>query len=96
VLFRSAAEALGNRVLAVVLTGMGQDGRRGAESLVAAGASVLVQDEPTSVVWGMPGAVAQAGLAEAVLPVPAIAAELVRRLVPDPTFARRHPAGAPR
>jgi two-component system chemotaxis response regulator CheB len=96
VLFRTAAEALGNKVLGVVLTGMGQDGCRGAKTLVDAGSSVLAQDEVTSVVWGMPGAVAQAGLAEAVLPLPDLAPEVVRRLVHHATPAHRHTAGAPR
>jgi two-component system chemotaxis response regulator CheB len=68
-LFDSAAAAFGNRVLGVVLTGMGHDGRDGAGSIVRAGGRVIVQDEPTSVVWGMPGAVAQAGHAEAVKPL---------------------------
>jgi two-component system chemotaxis response regulator CheB len=97
VLFRTAAQALGDQVLGVVLTGMGQDGCRGAKNLVDAGSSVLVQDEATSVVWGMPGAVAHAGLAEAVLPLPDLAPELVSRLGHGalPTTLR-HPAGAPR
>ncbi len=73
VLFRSAARVYGGSVLAVVLTGMGQDGKRGCEALAAAGARVIAQDEPTSVVWGMPGAVAEAGLADAVLPIGNIA-----------------------
>lgn len=68
-LFRSVGEAYGGRVLAVVLTGMGQDGLRGCDRLRAAGAQVIVQDEATSVVWGMPGAVAGAGLAHRVLPL---------------------------
>lgn len=68
-LFESAAAAFGNRVLGVVLTGMGHDGRDGAGHIVKAGGRVLVQDEDSSVVWGMPGAVAQAGLAEAVKPL---------------------------
>ncbi|WP_127481367.1 protein-glutamate methylesterase/protein-glutamine glutaminase [Nocardioides pantholopis] len=80
VLFRSAVEAVGGAVLAAVLTGMGQDGRRGAQVVVDAGGSVVVQDRATSVVWGMPGAVAQAGLAEQVLALPEIATELVQRL----------------
>ena len=79
-LFRSAAEVAGEAVLAVVLTGMGQDGRLGATRIVDAGGSVLVQDEPTSVVWGMPGAVAEAGLAEEVLPLEQIAPAVLRRL----------------
>jgi two-component system chemotaxis response regulator CheB len=77
-LFSSAAEAWGQGNLAVVLTGMGTDGARGAAELVAAGGSVIAQDEPTSVVWGMPGAVAQAGLCSAVLPLDQIAPKIVR------------------
>jgi two-component system, chemotaxis family, protein-glutamate methylesterase/glutaminase len=72
-LFFSAAELCGERALAIVLTGMGSDGKKGAEALVAKGAGVLVQDEATSVVWGMPGAVAQAGLAGAIKPLSEIA-----------------------
>ncbi len=64
VMFDSLAAAHQGNVLAVVLTGMGHDGRDGCRSLKAAGATVIVQDEETSVVWGMPGAVAQAGLAD--------------------------------
>jgi two-component system, chemotaxis family, protein-glutamate methylesterase/glutaminase len=81
VLFRSAATAFGADVLGVVLTGMGSDGRRGSLDLVAAGGSVMVQDEATSVVWGMPGAVALAGAAEEVLPLPLLAAAVGRRLL---------------
>ncbi|MBX7100403.1 MAG: chemotaxis-specific protein-glutamate methyltransferase CheB [Myxococcaceae bacterium] len=80
VLFRSAAAVHGGHVLAVVLTGMGQDGLRGCERLRAAGAQVLVQDEATSVVWGMPGFVAQAGLADDVLPLGDLAAAITRRV----------------
>lgn len=78
VLFRSAAEIFGAAVLAVVMTGMGQDGLRGVEMLKARGAGVIVQDEATSVVWGMPGAVANAGLADRVLPLEKIAPEILR------------------
>ncbi|GGO78035.1 chemotaxis-specific protein-glutamate methyltransferase CheB [Nocardioides deserti] len=85
VLLRSAVEAVGGAALGVVLTGMGQDGCRGAQVLVDAGGSVLAQDQATSVVWGMPGAVAGAGLAEQVLPLADIAPELVRRLAPQRT-----------
>jgi two-component system chemotaxis response regulator CheB len=67
-------------VLACVLTGMGNDGLRGCERLRAAGAEIVVQDEATSVVWGMPGAVAAAGLANRVRPLPAIAADLADAL----------------
>jgi two-component system chemotaxis response regulator CheB len=79
VLLRSVAEVYGPHVLAVVLTGMGRDGLRGCERVAEAGGQILVQDEATSVVWGMPGAVAGAGLAERVLPVGEIASEVVRR-----------------
>ncbi|MGN6424690.1 MAG: protein-glutamate methylesterase/protein-glutamine glutaminase [Asticcacaulis sp.] len=73
-LFRSAADIYGNHALGVVLTGMGHDGRDGAKALVDVNASVLAQDEATSVVWGMPGAVAEAGLAELIKPIPALSA----------------------
>jgi two-component system, chemotaxis family, protein-glutamate methylesterase/glutaminase len=79
VLFRSAAEIYGDRALAVVLTGMGQDGLKGAEKLRAGGAQIIAQDERTSVVWGMPGFVARAGLAESVLPLDEIAREMTHR-----------------
>ncbi len=68
-LFDSAAAAFGSRLLCVVLTGMGQDGCVGAAKVVEAGGRVIVQDEASSVVWGMPGAVARAGYAEAVKPL---------------------------
>lgn len=68
-LFETAAAAYGSRLLCVVLTGMGHDGRAGAGKIVEAGGRVIVQDEATSVVWGMPGSVAQAGHAEAVKPL---------------------------
>ena len=77
-LFASAAELYGGAVLAVVLTGMGQDGLRGVEMLKARGARVLVQDEASSVIWGMPGSVANAGLADRVLPLEAIVPEILR------------------
>ena len=75
--FRSVAATYGAGVLAVVLTGMGQDGRRGAEVIRAAGGQVFAQDAATSVVWGMPGAVTTAGLADRVLPVTAVGPEVV-------------------
>lgn len=82
VLFRSAVRELGGDLLSVVLTGMGADGRTGCEDVVAAGGTVVVQDEATSVVWGMPGAVATAGLAHRILPLtevtPAIESVLAR------------------
>jgi two-component system chemotaxis response regulator CheB len=79
VLFRSLAEVFGVRALAVVLTGMGRDGLRGCQEVRDAGGQVVVQDEATSVVWGMPGFVANAGLAHAVLPLNGIALEVERR-----------------
>jgi two-component system chemotaxis response regulator CheB len=69
VLFCSAVPVYGSRTLSVVLTGMGQDGREGVRALHAVGARSLVQDEPSAVVWGMPGAVARAGLADQILPL---------------------------
>jgi two-component system chemotaxis response regulator CheB len=80
VLFRSVAETYGGGTLAVVLTGMGKDGLNGCESIREKGGQVLVQDEATSVVWGMPGFVARAGLADQVLPLDRIATEIVRRV----------------
>jgi two-component system chemotaxis response regulator CheB len=78
VLFRSAASIYGPQCLGVVLTGMGQDGLRGSQSIVELGGAVISQDEATSVVWGMPRAVTQAGLAQRVLPLNSIADELMR------------------
>jgi len=78
VLFRSAAELAGPNCLGVVLTGMGRDGERGAECIVHAGGSVIAQDEATSVVWGMPRAVVEAGLARKVAPLSSIPDELLR------------------
>jgi two-component system chemotaxis response regulator CheB len=80
VMFRSAVQVLGGSLLAVVLTGMGADGRTGCSEVVAAGGTVFVQDEATSVVWGMPGAVAGAGLAHRVLPILEVAQAVERRL----------------
>jgi two-component system, chemotaxis family, protein-glutamate methylesterase/glutaminase len=82
-LFASAAEVWGKWNLAVVLTGMGQDGARGAADVIAAGGSLIAQDEATSVVWGMPGTVAQAGLCSAVLPLDQIAPKIVRLFAGD-------------
>ena len=78
VLFRSMAAVYGPGVLAVVLTGMGSDGLKGSRAVRERGGSVLAQDQATSAVWGMPGAVAQAGLAHKVLPLDAISTEIVR------------------
>ena len=79
-LFRSAAEEFGNQTLAVVMTGMGLDGLKGCEAVKNAGGRVVVQDEATSVIWGMPGAVSRAGLASKELPLDKIAAEIIRRV----------------
>ncbi|MCH8000260.1 MAG: chemotaxis response regulator protein-glutamate methylesterase [Proteobacteria bacterium] len=79
-MLRSLAALYGPRLLVIMLTGMGSDGHKGAEAVVAAGGSVIAQDEDSSVVWGMPGAVATAGLCSAVLPLSDIA-PYVRKLV---------------
>jgi two-component system, chemotaxis family, protein-glutamate methylesterase/glutaminase len=80
VLFRSAARTYGANVLAVVLTGMGSDGTRGSAAIREAGGEVIAQDEASSVVWGMPGSVVTASLADGVYPLSSIAPELVRRV----------------
>ncbi len=79
-MFRGAAKVWGARALGVVLTGMGSDGLAGGKVLTEAGGTLVAQDEKTSVVWGMPGAVAMAGLCSAVLPLPELTAWLRRRL----------------
>ena len=76
VLFREAASVFGASALAVVLTGMGSDGTHGARHLTKAGATVLAQDEATSIVWGMPGSIVKAGLAHDVLPLESIGRSL--------------------
>ena len=83
-LFRDAAARYGGGVLAVVLTGMGHDGRDGAEQVQAAGGHVIAQDEVSSVVWGMPGAVVQAGLADSILPLDRVASEITQRVAAAP------------
>jgi two-component system chemotaxis response regulator CheB len=80
VMFRSVAALYGGSCFATILTGMGQDGRGGAKVLRDSGAEVLAQDEATSVVWGMPGAVVAAGLADEVLPLDRIAGALLNRV----------------
>ena len=72
-MLRSAAEVYGNRLLAIILTGMGSDGAEGCRLVSQSGGRFAVQDEATSAVWGMPGAAAKSGLAEAILPGPEIA-----------------------
>ncbi|MEH6630576.1 MAG: chemotaxis response regulator protein-glutamate methylesterase [Halopseudomonas aestusnigri] len=79
-MLRSLSKIYGSRLLVLILTGMGSDGLRGSEVVTAAGGSVIAQDEQTSVVWGMPGAVATAGLCSAVLPIKEMASN-VRQLV---------------
>jgi two-component system, chemotaxis family, protein-glutamate methylesterase/glutaminase len=104
VLFRSVTEVYGHGVLGVVLTGMGSDGARGAAHIREAGGAILVQDEASSVVWGMPRAVVKAGAADKICPLNEISLEVVRRVmgsrVPaldrdgnrDLTEPNRHPA----
>ena len=79
ILFRSVEQVYKNRALAVVLTGMGEDGYKGAQTLYDSGAQILAQDEASSVVWGMAGAVANAGIADQILPLGQIASEIIRR-----------------
>jgi two-component system, chemotaxis family, protein-glutamate methylesterase/glutaminase len=91
VLFRSIARVYGRNALAVVMTGMGSDGARGAMHIREAGGEIFVQDESTSVVWGMPGAVVSEGAADKIFPLPEIGQEVVRRIamgrVPGSTAA---------
>lgn len=87
-LFRAVARIYGAKTLAVVLTGMGEDGMRGSQEIVRAGGRVFVQDEATSVVWGMPGAVAKAGFAEKILPL-----EELPQAVADAIFGREQQKG---
>ena len=91
VLFRSVVEVYGAGCLGVVMTGMGRDGFRGAELIRAAGGQIVAQDEDTSVVWGMPGYVVNAGLADEVLPLAEIASGIVRRVRQAPGAAEARP-----
>lgn len=91
VMFRSVAKVYGANTLAVILTGMGQDGLRGCEELGRLGAQILAQDEPSSVVWGMPGFVARAGLADKVVPLTEMGVEIARRVM----AGQCAPAGVP-
>jgi len=84
VLFRSAVRLWGAGTLGIVLTGMGRDGLAGSRGIVEAGGSVIAQDEFTSVIWGMPGEVVRAGLADAVLPLGQIGPEIALRLGRQP------------
>ena len=94
VLFRSVAQAYGEHVLGVVMTGMGSDGLRGAQAIHAAGGEVIIQDEPSSVVWGMPGLIHAAGEADAVYPLDQLAAQITRRVLqsraPRPPVTSNH------
>jgi two-component system chemotaxis response regulator CheB len=85
VLFRSVAAVFGASVLGVVMTGMGADGVVGAQAIRDAGGEVIIQDEATSVVWGMPGLVFASGLAEGTYPLDSLAAEITRRVLQSRT-----------
>jgi two-component system chemotaxis response regulator CheB len=91
VLFRSVAQVYGSNVLAVVMTGMGCDGARGAAQVKESGGEVLVQDEASSVVWGMPGAVVSQGDADKICPLGDISQEIVRRVTTSRTHSRNTP-----
>ncbi|KJC41108.1 chemotaxis protein CheY [Bradyrhizobium sp. LTSP885] len=82
-MFTSAIDVWQGSIMSVILTGMGSDGMRGGKDIVAAGGSVIAQDEASSVVWGMPGAAANAGICAAVLPLNQIAPKLVRAFSGD-------------
>jgi two-component system, chemotaxis family, protein-glutamate methylesterase/glutaminase len=82
-MFRTLNEAYSGRVLGVILTGMGADGFYGSKALVEAGGTIVAQDDDTSVVWGMPGAVATGGVCTAVLPLPKIAPAIQRLIAGD-------------
>jgi two-component system chemotaxis response regulator CheB len=80
VLFRSVARLYGARTLAIILTGMGQDGLRGIREIKAAGGYVLAQDQASSVVWGMPGCVVEEGLADKVTSLDRIVPEILKQV----------------
>ncbi|MGL5803979.1 MAG: CheB methylesterase domain-containing protein, partial [Xenococcaceae cyanobacterium] len=88
VLLRSIARVCKNNVsaIAVILTGMGQDGLQGCQEMYNVGGEIIAQDEASSVVWGMPGFVVNAGLTDRVLPLNAIAGELINRVASDRSF----------
>jgi two-component system chemotaxis response regulator CheB len=79
-MLRAAVDIWDAGVLAVVLTGMGADGREGARLVARAGGRVLAQDEATSVVWGMPGYVVEDGTADEVLPIERVADAITHRV----------------
>jgi two-component system chemotaxis response regulator CheB len=87
-LFTSMAEVYGGAVTAAIMTGMGRDGCAGVEALKAKGAWVIAQDQPSSVVWGMPGAIVEAGLADEIVPLDQIPGAVVRR-APQEALCRR-------
>jgi two-component system chemotaxis response regulator CheB len=97
VLFRSVAKAYGPNVLAVVMTGMGSDGVLGARDVREAGGNVIIQDERSSVVWGMPGLVHASGLDDACYPLNQLGAEITRRVLhsrePQNHFDAKRKAG---
>ena len=80
ILFRSASRLFGSDVLALVLTGMGSDGLLGSKAIASSGGTVVAQDEPSSVVWGMPGQVVRAGIADAITPLDHIGPDLAMRI----------------
>jgi two-component system, chemotaxis family, protein-glutamate methylesterase/glutaminase len=84
-LFTSAIDIWHGNILSVILTGMGSDGMRGGKDIVAAGGSVIAQDEASSVVWGMPGAAANAGICSAILPLNQIGSKVNRLFAGDRT-----------
>jgi len=89
VMFRSVADVYGGDALAVMLTGMGRDGRDGCRDLKARGGLVIAQDEATSVVWGMPGAVTNSGLADHVLALDSIGPKIAGLVAAQPTNVSR-------
>ncbi len=93
VMFRSVAEVYGPGVLAIMLTGMGQDGLRGCERIREAGGQIVVQDEESSVVWGMPGAVANAGIADQILSLARIPDVILQKVIAK--GRRNQPAASP-
>lgn len=96
VLFKSVVEAFGSKVLAVVLTGMGQDGLVGAEAVRRAGGAVFVQDQASSVVWGMPGMIAKAGLADKIVPLMDLPKEILAVFSKKPAAAGPQNSQQPR
>jgi two-component system chemotaxis response regulator CheB len=86
VLFRSAARVLGGACLGLMFTGMGRDGLKGSQDIHRAGGEIWAQDEATSIVWGMPGVVAQAGLAKRVLPIQDFAPQCIQFLTENKFF----------